>query len=476
VSEPAGRSFNENIDNSKLEKVYMSSASDFGHSLCKARKDSVFSKFDLSDAYKIIPARVEDLRLQGFFWLNRFFVEDRQIFGAKSSVCNFDIMGHTLLDIVKHKTGINHCLVHRRLDDVPVIGQKDSVWCEKFSEQYMKVCEEINLSLAPECPNSEKAFVNKKEGTVLGIRFFSSDLSWSIPSEKKQRCLLGFKQALDGKCLSLQDMQKLMGRLNDVGHLCPFMKLFRQPLNSCLSWLQNNAGMKCSITGQAKNDLWVWAGMLSLSDRLPIPPETSGPPLRHLHFVSDAAGVAEGETNKGTGVGGIGMDEEGVPICCFQEFWDDNMISVMKDTKGARFGSKTSTLEMVGLIIPFLIVPELLRNKVVVMTTDNIGCVFGWENKAVKGDITASILVRALSLMSVVLKCSVHVRHEKRKSSWESCLADRMTRKKTTAEQDRKLLKSFSSPNVPSFFRDWLDNPSEDWGLPDKCLNFILSK
>jgi hypothetical protein len=31
---------------------------------------------------------VKDLRLQGFSWLGKFFVETRQVFGAKTSVCN----------------------------------------------------------------------------------------------------------------------------------------------------------------------------------------------------------------------------------------------------------------------------------------------------------------------------------------------------------------------------------------------------
>lgn len=36
VSDPVGRSFNDNVDRNGVEKVYMSSAKDFGYSLCKA--------------------------------------------------------------------------------------------------------------------------------------------------------------------------------------------------------------------------------------------------------------------------------------------------------------------------------------------------------------------------------------------------------------------------------------------------------
>ena len=40
--------------------------------------------------------------------------------------------------------------------------------------------------------------------------------------------------------------------------------------------------------------------------------------LHHKLFTADAAGVAEGEVNDGAGVGGVGLDEEGIVISCFQ--------------------------------------------------------------------------------------------------------------------------------------------------------------
>ena len=70
VSEPLGRSFNDNVDKFGVEKVYMSSAKDFGYVLCKAGVSANFSKFDLSDAYKNVPCKIFDLRLHG--WENIF--------------------------------------------------------------------------------------------------------------------------------------------------------------------------------------------------------------------------------------------------------------------------------------------------------------------------------------------------------------------------------------------------------------------
>jgi len=297
VSEPCGRSFNDNIEKDCLEKVYMSSAKDFGFTLCKAGHNATFSKFDLSDAYKIIPCQLVDLRLQGFCWLNKFFVEQKQIFGAKSSVSNFDIFGHTVLDICIVKSNIPANLTHRRLDDVPVVGPEKTNHCESFSATYMDVCNMLNVGLAPECPLNDKAFVNQKYGKVLGINFYSESLSWQLPLEKRIKCMNAIEKIIvDGKS-DLLSMQKLMGRLNDVGQMCPFMQMYKKPLNDMLGCLQNSDNDSALLTADAKSDLLVWAGMLSMSDLLPIPREPSGPPLRFIHLSSDAAGVAEGEEN-----------------------------------------------------------------------------------------------------------------------------------------------------------------------------------
>jgi len=62
---------NDNIDLTKLETVRMTSAKAFGYSICGAGEGAIMSKFDIVAAYKQMPAKLEDYRLQGFRWLNR---------------------------------------------------------------------------------------------------------------------------------------------------------------------------------------------------------------------------------------------------------------------------------------------------------------------------------------------------------------------------------------------------------------------
>ena len=88
VSSPPGRSFNENIDQASMERVYMSSAQKFSYSIITAGRGGIMTKFDMKDAYKNVPCNIEDLRLQGFEWCGKYFAELLQIFGAKSAVPN----------------------------------------------------------------------------------------------------------------------------------------------------------------------------------------------------------------------------------------------------------------------------------------------------------------------------------------------------------------------------------------------------
>ena len=60
--------------------------------------------------------------------------------------------------------------------------------------------------------------------------------------------------------VTLLEMQKLMGNLNNVSLMCPFLNGFRRNLNDCLS---AGAINDCIfVTSNAKSDLLIWAGFL----------------------------------------------------------------------------------------------------------------------------------------------------------------------------------------------------------------------
>jgi hypothetical protein len=376
ISLPKNESFNDNIRKFLLEKVHMATALDFGFTLVECGRNSVFSKFDAKDAYKNIPVPISELRLQGLYWLGSFFFEKKQIFGASSSVSNYDRLGNSLVSLTLIDCDLPPQLVNRCLDDVPVVSPAGKTWCQDFTESYKSLCKKCNVKLADACPSKEKAFVNSTEGKVLGVWFDSKNLSWRFANKKIDKVLRIIKEVSSFDQIPLEKFQSLMGSLNNFAQLMPFMKNFKKPLNDCLSEAIMQGS--CSLSIHAKNDLAVWSACVrDCINSFPIPHRPSYPPLYHKVFFSDAAGLPDGKNFKGNeGVGGVGFNEDGIYIHAFQFFWPKNFIKHI-DEKGARMGSKTCTLEIIGILFNLFCSSREMQNQHLVFKTDNMACVFG---------------------------------------------------------------------------------------------------
>ncbi len=338
------------------------------------------SKFDLEAAYKQVPARLQELRLQGFCWLGKFFVELDQIFGSISAVSNFDQLGHTKVDLAVVYSEVRKELVHRHLDDVPMVSPEMSGECARFTEVYKLICEKLNLRLAPDCPNKVKAFSDSKEGKVLGIWFDTELLSWSLHEEKKAKILQDIGSTLGSGLLEVNEMQKLMGRLGNFGLMRPFLRGFKGCLLEDLQYSLTRDFALVRLSEQSKKDLLVWARAVSKPlGALIIPRQpVEYPVLFHKVFTSDAAGCADSALlYQGPGGASVGIDEEGEICFAARVQWDRVMIIQGVDKEGKKMGCKTTFLELVAVLLPFLLIPGLLSSQHIVLETDNISCVLG---------------------------------------------------------------------------------------------------
>jgi hypothetical protein len=82
-----------------------------------------------------------------------------------------------VLNIVLSETRIPAQQVHRTLDDVACVAQLGSGCCQEFTAAYRRVCGELTVPLAEDCPLKEKAFSNERQGTVLKSSLTRTD--WS---------------------------------------------------------------------------------------------------------------------------------------------------------------------------------------------------------------------------------------------------------------------------------------------------------
>jgi hypothetical protein len=485
LSAPAGASFNDNIKAECIEKVHMSTAQSFGFSVREAGKGALMSKFDLKDAYKIVPAKREDWRLQGFQWLGRYFVEVKMTFGAETSVSNFDRAGHTLQVITRAVCTIPRRFLGRTLDDFTAVGPRESGWCEEFSKEFRWVCKKLNIQLATNCPRQEKAFENMQRGVVLGVRFDTTDLTWEFPEEKADNLVVTILEAVRADYLSLRQVQKLMGEVNDFAQMCTFVKAFKHPANAYLGAFGTDEHLLLPMPAQVVKDMLVCARAVRASKSgLPIPARPGGAPLGTLVFTSDAAGAAFVEVkgvripvscSGGRGVACIGTNSSGDIVFWSRVIWPMFLLTKAVDRKGAHFGCKSATLEAVGILLPFVTIPEALRGRHVVLKLDNKAVVYGWSSRGVRRDTAASILIRAVHLISSYLGCTVHVEHLPRMSSDLSKLADHLSRKDTTKSEDWEQVAHIPMSKPHSVLEEWLEQPGDDWDLAQRLLNAVRS-
>jgi len=239
----------------------MLSPKQLGQSLIQAGKGAVMSKLDLKDTYKQIPAKIKDLRLQGIYWGRAYFVETQQIFGSSPSIDNFDVVAKTIQDVAISRCGTNRKWVHRTLDDTAMASPKHSGACEKFTAAYTSLCNSIKIRLAKDCPKNKKAFRNQMHSTVLGIKFSTDTLDWSISQDKAAKVIADVHLAASAGHLDLKQVEELHSRLDNFGQMAPFLQAFKRPLNDYLASFEDNYDILLPVPKELIEDLRVWAAV-----------------------------------------------------------------------------------------------------------------------------------------------------------------------------------------------------------------------
>jgi hypothetical protein len=381
------------------------------------------------------------------------------IFGASPSMSNFDRLGDTLVELAVAKSGIPRKNVLRTLDDIPVLSPPNKRFTAQFRVALRGICQKANVELAENCPKNAKAFEHVKKGVLLGIRFDSEKLEWSLPEEKADRFQRRIMDAMHMDFMDLLQIQQVMGVINDIILMCPFMKPFRVSGNKLLHHLGNDKTKSVRLLDMFKADLRKFANLIEEARQgIPLVDRPAPPPLFAKVFYSDAAGSSfalfRGDrvslNMKGDrGVACIEVSNDQVTWWS-DLIWPEFFLNCARDEKGAFFGSKTTTLEAIGVLLPFLTRPHELCARHLIFTVDNIAVVYGWDNRSVKFDDSASIILLAVHLISAYLGCTVHVVHSLRRSTkWEE-LVDNLSRLSSRSKADKDLIRK-KKQSVGSF-------------------------
>jgi len=321
----------------------------------------------------------------------------------------------------------------------------------------------VGLTLATDDPNSVKAFSRQTRGTVLGFTFDTVSSTCLLPEGKFDEVARLAEEALlpGGEGLPLEDIQKLLGKLESVAQLFPFMKGFRWQL---LQWLRAalvEPDRPARLPKAASEDLKIWiAALKTAKSGLPIAKPPNSPPIGTLNLVSNAAGRPPPGSSDSNGGTSIGIDKN---TCWFAASlkWPLGLMWAAQD--------KTSIYEAIAMIIPFLTTPNCLRHRRIHLFSNNIAVVWAWEKRHTKEEALTSIIIRTLHILEAYLPCKIFVSHLPRVSTPSAATADRLTRSSTTTASDRRLL-THNFNHFPQPFLKWIHNPSMNWNLAREII------
>ena len=475
LSAPEGSSFNDAIDKNQLRKLKMSSAKKFGQTLVRMGKDAKFAKSDVVDSYKLIPSHPSDWKFFGFKWLGKFFADTTSPFGSTAAPAGYDDFGETVTNIAATISETPKVLIHRQLDDVPIVAPKSSNFVESFSEAYKSVCKKLKIELAPPCPNKDKAFNASTTGTVLGIRFDSTDMTWKLPEEKWIETVWLLDDFLGRSMSNLLGFQKVHGKINDFAQMTIFLKGFRFFQNKFLQTFNNDTDVFLPIPENLKSELKIWYKcLIDNKQGFPIPLITDNIPLFFVENFSDAAGAAFNDSDSCTPI----KDERGAAAitivdnhinCLTVVTWSYDLLS--------KFPHNSAIVEAIGLLMPFIEFPEIFAGKFVKCNVDNISLVFNWEKKCTKNDEITFFLIQTLHILEFALPCKIFVDHSPRRSSKETKLVDNLSRADTTTSNDLKMVEKALKKRLSGPLADWCVNPTLNVNsLSHNIVDDVISK
>ncbi len=132
----------------------------------------------------------------------------------------------------------------------------------------------------------------------------------------------------------------------------------------------------------------VWAAVAEASAAsLPIPHRPVPPSLSALHFVSDATDARyvtvkrrqiPTEKPGDRGAAAVGIASSGSIWFCARVTWPTFLLLHTRDERDKAYGCKSTTLELVGLLLPILTIPHILQGREVCLHVDIIAVYGLW--------------------------------------------------------------------------------------------------
>jgi hypothetical protein len=306
----------------------------------------------------------------------------------------------------------------------------------------------------------EGVFAFKKE--ILGWVFNGLNYTLYLPPTKTAKIISTIKATLQRSSITLNKLQKLIGKLMHASIGIPMGKSLLSP---AFAAMRNNPET-IDIKGYIAQCLCDWITLLQhISSRPTHVLELVNKPSTYIGYV-DACGFGAG----GVWFSGSSPLKPTVWRIIFPKFVIANLVS----SKNPQGFITNSDLEMAGLLCQWLVLeciaPQSLQHATAGMFSDNTPTV-AWANKLSTSTSTiASYLLRALAIRLHVHKANALTAHEAGKTNTMADVTSRSSRLKSYTTSQKSFLSLFSSQFPLPQDQCWTE-----FHLPSKWHSRVMS-
>ena len=476
MSYPLGESFNDKIPPDHLRKVTMASAQHVGELIRRCNGRAVLSKYDHVAAYKMIPCKISDLRLQGLRFLGHYFFETKQIFGASPAVNNYDDL-HMLMLIItikRMKSIVNPLFLPRILDDlIGIFTSKATL--QDFHNTYTKLAKEIDVKLAPTI--GTKAYVQVDEGIALGILFNCKNSSWALPDHKQTKYISKITSLLSQTYVTLNELEEINGIINYIVTMSTFLRFLRHHLLHAEKSARSDKNKRVILSIHARLQLMTWLRIIKDASNFPLQIRDTFPPINVLCILADASGKPENLVSSNLKSAAAAVSYvDGFPntiIAACQAFFDEDFVTNQIDEKGTRYGDKTTLLELLSILLGIIHNKDLIYKHQILILSDNLPALWALQKGRSSSCLLTSTVTLAIATLLQSYESYFYLKHEPRLKTYPALVADSLTRNDACGQSYAKIMKNKLSTGWPHELELWLRKPYLDDSLGTRILDEI---
>ena len=394
LSFPPGYSVNDFIADEccKVEYTSFDKAADM---IAQTGRGAELAKEDIKSAFRLLPISPKDFELLGVKFEGQYYIDKCLPMGVRNAPAYFEQFSTFIEHCVKVQSGSDRVIHY--MDDFLCIGPAKSmgVSCHRVVQALKSVCEELGIPLAQE----------KSEGPTTRLTFLSLELDSSlmqvrVPHDKLAKARSKISKVLSLKTTAVKEIQSLVGLLNFI---CRAVRPGRAFLRRLIDLTQGQTVGKRQLTLSegARLDLQSWLLFLECFNGISVIPEECWLNNEEIDLFTDSSG--------GIGFGG---------------YLNGKWFNGKWSSRDVVSNNSIAWKEMVPITMAVLVWGEELRNRRIVLNTDNMSIKFV-INKQTSHDPKIMKLVRTFVVACLKNNISfraVHVR------SHDNSIADSLSR------------------------------------------------